>query len=64
MNAFSLILFNVREALEAATGECEQKVRQKFYEVLQKNPNLETIKKIFKYRIAPCSDLLHWCFDF
>jgi hypothetical protein len=46
MNAFSLILFNVREVLEAATGECGQIVRQKFYEVLQKNPDLETIKKI------------------
>jgi hypothetical protein len=34
MNALSLILSNVREALEAATGECGQIVRQKFYEVL------------------------------
>jgi hypothetical protein len=46
MNAFSLILLDVREALEAADGECGQKVRQKFYEVLQKNPDLETIKKL------------------
>jgi hypothetical protein len=46
MNAFSLILFNIREALETAIGECGQIVRQTFYEVLQKNPDLETIKKI------------------
>jgi hypothetical protein len=48
MNEFSLILFNVRQALEASTGECGQKVREKFYEVLKKNPDLETIKKIAK----------------
>ena len=46
MNAFSLILLDVREALEAATGPCGEIVRKKFYEVLQKNPDLETIKKI------------------
>jgi hypothetical protein len=34
--------------LEAATGQCGEIVRQKFYEVLQKNPDLETIKKIGK----------------
>jgi hypothetical protein len=37
MNEFSLILFKVQEALEAATGPCGEIVRKKFYDVLQKN---------------------------
>ena len=40
------LLFNVRNALDGATGECAQIVNQKFSDVLSKNPGFNKITSI------------------
>lgn len=48
INESSLILGDVRAALEVAAGETGEQIRQKFYDVVWKNPGIPTISKIGK----------------
>jgi hypothetical protein len=61
ISEFSLILFNVRDALDAASDKCGQIVQEKFYKVLKKNLYLETIKMIGKVVSGEIVDDLQIC---